>query len=584
MLDESDPLTTRTARQRIGGRWALSWQTYIITAVLGLFALIAGEAQATTGSLDVMSWLAVGLAGVAGIGVTLLILNATIFRNRRMNPLPIWVVVLADGFIGLVFSLVVELGALVLDLPTSIGLVERCILNVLYAMWWGPTLSYFMDLREQWIQERAALITESVHIELAALQQGELFDRLQQELDAEVELELTPARERMDAIRHLLDSDAHSSDPQEKVDWQETADLIRGTAENSVRPLSRELWQSSARSYPTIKWWSVPKNIMNYQPFRPLAFAVIDILGTFSPLIHTFGIYRGLALLFGGLAWTILLMLVANALMHRFPRHHALIFVVTLIALQSTVFLREYFREMWVPGSSPLTWILTQIIAGLLVVFATSGFGAWWGSRVELQASLREEIRADQVQALAMSQRLASVARETSQQLHGSVQTRLISCAMVIERANTTGDTDSLNAALNEAIAILEQPRNEASTARSLNDEVMRKVDLWEGLCEVHLLIDPAATSVDNESCVVIGRVVEEGLSNAIRHGKATALSIDIDRIDSSSVRVCVIDNGRGPQGGNLGIGSAYLGQTSGNRWSLTPTDTGSRLEVLLTA
>ena len=93
MLDESDPLTTRTARQRIGGRWALSWQTYIITAVLGLFALIAGEAQATTGSLDVMSWLAVGLAGVAGIGVTLLILNATIFRNRRMNPLPIWVVV-----------------------------------------------------------------------------------------------------------------------------------------------------------------------------------------------------------------------------------------------------------------------------------------------------------------------------------------------------------------------------------------------------------------------------------------------------------------------------------------------------------
>ncbi len=188
------------------------------------------------------------------------------------------------------------------------------------------------------------------------------------------------------------------------------------------------------------------------------------------------------------------------------------------------------------------------------------------------------------MQALALSQRLASVARETSQMLHGSVQTRLISCAMVIERASGTGDTDSLNAALNEAIAILEQPRNEPPTARSLNDEVVRKVDLWEGLCEVHILIDPGATSIDSESCVAIGRIVEEGLSNAIRHGKATSLAIEIERIDSLTVRVRVIDNGRGPQGGSLGIGSAYLGQTSGNRWSLTPTETGSVLEVLVTA
>ena len=32
MPDESELLTPRTLRQRIGGRWAVAWQSYLITA------------------------------------------------------------------------------------------------------------------------------------------------------------------------------------------------------------------------------------------------------------------------------------------------------------------------------------------------------------------------------------------------------------------------------------------------------------------------------------------------------------------------------------------------------------------------
>mgnify|MGYP000163771967 CR=1 FL=1 len=46
MPDASELLTPRTMRQRIGGRWAVAWQSYLITATRGRMALLAGEQDA----------------------------------------------------------------------------------------------------------------------------------------------------------------------------------------------------------------------------------------------------------------------------------------------------------------------------------------------------------------------------------------------------------------------------------------------------------------------------------------------------------------------------------------------------------
>lgn len=583
MLDEPDIVSSRTARQRIGGRWALSWQTYLITGGLGIFALLAGEAQSSVGHFPGLSWLVLGIAGMLAVGLVLAVLDYTFFRNRRENPLPIWAVVLADGILGLVFTLVTGLGAALLELPTSSGLLERCVLNAMYAMWWGPTLSYFMDLREQWVKEREQLVNEFVRVELTAIQQGELMSLMQAELDAEIADELGPARERINDLRHEAITTS-SSAARSSAEWHEAAQVLRGAAEDSVRPLSRQLLKETEKTYPRTHWWTLLANIVRKQPFQPLAFAVIDILGTFSPLIRTYGVTRGLALLFGGLAWTVLLMLVGNALMRRYPRQHSILFLGTLMALQSTVLLRGAFREMWVPGSASSSWVITQIFAGVAVVFVTSGFGAWWSQRVEIRATLREEIRTDRIQAMALSRQVALIARETSQVLHGSVQTRLVSCAMAIEQANASGDDALLNEALNEAIGVLDRPISESTNARSLADEIARKVDLWDGLCEFTLTLDSSARDVSSASAVTIGRIIEEGISNGIRHGKAKCIDIRVARTDYSTVHILIVDDGLGPQDGEPSLGSAYVGHASANRWSLTAANPGSRLEVYVSA
>ena len=199
-----------------------------------------------------------------------------------------------------------------------------------------------------------------------------------------------------------------------------------------------------------------------------------------------------------------------------------------------------------------------------------------------MRSNVRADIQHDQVESIARSRQVASLARETAQSLHGSVQTRLVTCAMVIEQAAATEDESTLNLALTEALSALGTPVAPARTTSTLSSEVARKVSLWEGFCTFDVQIDPLTALRFQNEAPAVGRVVEEAISNAIRHGKATHIDIDVTADTPQALHVVISDNGMGPQGGTPGIGSAYLAQVSQGQWAITPTDEGTRLEVVI--
>lgn len=582
-----ESLPARTLRQRIGGRWGLAWQAFAVTAALGVFSLFAGEQYSTTSTEVFLTWLALGIAGTAALGVFFIFLDLTIFRNRREHPLPVWVVVVADGIFGVIFSVVVGGGAAYFDLETNTTFVQRIVLNALYAMWWGPALAYFLDYREEALKTRQALIDSAVNLHIAELQRSEIVERLHQEILDEVGDELSPVRTH---ITEYLESTGHSDQLTRRTgappteDWRSISQLLMGTAQDSVRPLSKRLWQVGVKRYPKTPWWALVQNIFRHQPFRPLAYAVVDILGTLAVYLNVFGFSQGLFIIFGGLAITVSLLLAANALMLRYPQHHSMIFIGTIVVLQVTVIFRTVFREMWIPGSAPLSWQLTQVIAGVVVIFVTSGFGAWRAKDRELQTNFKAEIQLDQIEAIAQSRQVATLALESAQILHGAVQTRLVACAMMIDQASKDGDESKLNLALEEALNILHNPLPGEKRSGSVTDEVSRKTALWDGLCECDINISPEANTTSLSTVITLGRVVEEGISNAIRHGQATRITITITMSPESNYQVCLQDNGLGPTKSTPGMGSAYLTQVSNGQWSLSAGQQGSDLLVTVLA
>jgi glucose-6-phosphate-specific signal transduction histidine kinase len=212
---------------------------------------------------------------------------------------------------------------------------------------------------------------------------------------------------------------------------------------------------------------------------------------------------------------------------------------------------------------------------------------AW--RRVNIQAldELQLDIKEQQVAAIARTKQTAEVAREMSRVLHGAVQTRLVACAMMIDSSSKSGDETRLNLAMLEALSILQAPLPISESEVTLGAEVARKLALWHGLCVFELQIDPRLVDVINPEPREVGRIVEEGISNSIRHGGASKIAVSVMSGADGSVVVQIDDNGSGiskPTQGKPGIGTAMFASATGGSWSLSSLEQGARLLAVISA
>jgi glucose-6-phosphate-specific signal transduction histidine kinase len=323
------------------------------------------------------------------------------------------------------------------------------------------------------------------------------------------------------------------------------------------------------------------RNIVTQQPFRPLAVVVIYVLAASAESITILGWRVGLLSLAVGVALIAILLTVGNRAMQHHPRQHAVIFIATVFIVEITGLLSFPARALW--GSTDYTWgeFIASVILGSVVIVASSALGSIRTHRDDIARTFQADIDRELIESHATSRQVAQLARESARILHGAVQTRLIACAVVIERASDTQDVVAFRRALHEAHTVLTEPLFATSEADlTLLGVVERKVSLWSSLCSVDFSVDATIAEVRGRFARDVGRVVEEGLSNAIRHGGASHIRICVS-INANSVIVLVNDNGVGPSGGNCGLGSAMLDSVS-EKWSLSRGAEGTALRVAL--
>jgi signal transduction histidine kinase len=224
------------------------------------------------------------------------------------------------------------------------------------------------------------------------------------------------------------------------------------------------------------------------------------------------------------------------------------------------------------------------VLIGTLIIIVTSAFGSWRTTRKDFIRVFTIDVRDEEIQTIVRSRALADAAREAAEVLHGTVQTRLIACAMAIDHAANTGDVVIVNQALVQARAILEPsvPELLAPSHASVAQTVQRKAALWSGLAEVTVDVDAEAADIRGATADAVASVVEEGIANAIQHGAATSISVCIAST-SGSVVITIDDDGSGPSQGVRGLGSDLLDRMSTD-WSLLARPGGTRLTAVIPA
>jgi len=170
-----------------------------------------------------------------------------------------------------------------------------------------------------------------------------------------------------------------------------------------------------------------------------------------------------------------------------------------------------------------------------------------------LNASLRQELWLNR--------------RRTASVLHGPVQAALFASAMKLsqEQKPTPALVAEVEKDISAALEKLNNPSN--LEGEDITDLLNQIVEIWSDAAEISIDIPEALENtitrlpLASEALIEISR---EFITNAIKHGKASQVSLKVSRIDDLRIAIKVVDDGQGlPPGAKPGFGSKLLTELS---------------------
>ena len=157
--------------------------------------------------------------------------------------------------------------------------------------------------------------------------------------------------------------------------------------------------------------------------------------------------------------------------------------------------------------------------------------------------------------------------------IHGKILTRLAATSLKLQEAARAGDSQTYNATLQSLFSLLSKPDADFDEeSKDLQTEVTSRLAPWRGLLEITVHIDQELKSLRNTRVKSIGEVIEELISNSIRHGKAKKIDLRVTLVKESDIEILAIDNAVFPPPNSqlaTGLGTRIFNLVSDGRWSI---------------
>ena len=546
-----------------------------------MFLIIGGDLSRSDENTNIKLYVIFWLLGYLLVISFAAIMHLTIFKNRALQPAPLWMVVAYQIGLSALFTVSYQFACDISDLTTKMLPPAHMILIFSICINMQYTSSAIADIWDEVSSRHRELIEQRVQVQLLELSQKQLQEEFRSELNTELEIALRKVNEP------LIKSLQEITNGLAKLEPSEISNAIKASAQESVRPLSKTLWQESSNIIKRPPLSKIVAIAISTYPIPTFWMtSMIVITQSINPFLQL-GFFRGLTILVFTVGMTIAICTTANAITKRKPKFYLPIFIAVFILLQFRRFVSANIVAQWASNQETVEVFVTQIIINAIGFVFIVTLSAWRRINVGVLNELQLDIKEQQVGAIARSKQTAEVAREMSRVLHGAVQTRLVACAMMIDNSSKSGDEVTLNLAMLEALSILQAPLPISESEITLGAEVERKLSLWHGLCAFELQIDPRLVDVTNPEPREVGRIIEEGISNSIRHGGASKIAVSVMSGADGSVVIQIDDNGSGiskTSQNKPGIGSAIFASATRGSWSLSSLEKGARLLAVIPA
>ena len=220
-----------------------------------------------------------------------------------------------------------------------------------------------------------------------------------------------------------------------------------------------------------------------------------------------------------------------------------------------------------------LQWNVTVSQVNALLLFGVSvGITTFAAQFAQLQRKATTEKLVGVNQQLeilnaALRQELWLNRRRTASVLHGPVQAALFASAMKLsqEQKPTPELVAEVERDIAAAIEKLNNPSNQEG--EDISDLLNQIIEIWSDAAEITIEIPDdleaaiARQPLASEALIEISR---EFITNAIKHGKASKVSLTVSRLDDLRIAIKVVDDGQGlPPSAKPGFGSKLLSELS---------------------
>ena len=170
--------------------------------------------------------------------------------------------------------------------------------------------------------------------------------------------------------------------------------------------------------------------------------------------------------------------------------------------------------------------------------------------------------------------------------IHGKILTRLAATSLKLQQAVDHNDLENFESGLKNLKTILDNPTAEFDqNLMNLKSEIASRLNPWEGLITIKVSVDPVLEMVTNDRVKDLGEVIEEIISNSVRHGGSQNISIIITSSDHPDIKLLIEDDAINPLPlvpSRIGLGTKILNLVSDGRWSISHVDAKSTVKLTM--
>jgi hypothetical protein len=538
----------------------LSWRLFFLTIPIDVVVLLLSSDHASTGSNDFINWLLLSLIAHGSIAPVTAI--ALLFTSRLNN----WKAELCALLIlGAVRGVAIEVGIGLLDLEPQVSFIYKVFNSTISLPLWFIGLALFVESRRQFQKEFEALFLRSLR------QEQSITEENKSKVDGTDDgKQIFSLQTEASILAKEIEEDLNL--PTSQMNYSKQVIKIQELINNKIRPASAELWSRSTLSAPKLSILS----LMNISLFEQ-RLKVIPASLFFSPYIFIglngsqgwrFAIVE--TLLATGLNIAVFLIcekLFENSLLNR---------KFTNILIMGSSFVVPLFTILYIlPDSlfwteNDATKVIYQLFLAGCHVSILLGFNLYKlldQQRSSVLAKFEQIARGKELFPFSIADLAAARDIDLARYLHGELQAGLVATSLLLERAIKMQDSNLAEQSLRTMVEILNQDHARVSQSRVSSPQVrLEKISSgWRGIAEVSINLD----WIDDVEILVLNDIIaliDEGVSNAIRHAEATNILVTGSRT-GDDLHFEILSDGFGMSAKSVGLGTKLFNELA-TKWN----------------